>query len=231
MRLAETNLNSSGEELTRIADAIAARLGNASASGAEARDDEGMLRRALLYAAQIERRLASTENDLARLRSLSVTDELTGLLNRRGLVAEGSRLCAAASRYGWRGAVLYADLDGFKAVNDRFGHAAGDALLRRVARLLGDSVRACDVVGRLGGDEFAVVLSRTSSAAACERALVLKRQIETSAVEWEGRAIQPRASVGVAPFRPGDTIEDALRRADAAMYAVKRDRRVADAAA
>jgi diguanylate cyclase (GGDEF)-like protein len=222
MQLANANTPPTGDDLGIAADALAARLGHGADPAPLGSD--ALLRRALLYAAQVQRRLARSESDLARLRSLSVTDELTGLLNRRGLIAEGSRLCAAARRYRWDGAVIYVDLDGFKAVNDRFGHAAGDALLVSVARALTDSVRQSDVVGRLGGDEFAVVLARTSEAGMRDRVWTLQQKIEAARVAWAGHELAPRASLGAAPFHPGATIEEALGQADAAMYAEKHDR-------
>jgi diguanylate cyclase (GGDEF)-like protein len=214
------------DDLAAAAGTIARRLGRDLPDGGEPREArrDALLERALLYAARIERELADAERRLAHLRNLSMTDELTGLLNRRGLLAEGRRIFAAARRYGLEGAVVYADLDDFKSVNDRFGHQAGDRLLRRVGEILAASVRASDAVGRLGGDEFALVLVQASAGAARQRANALRLQLENTSVVCDGRVVPVRASLGIQPYRPGDRIDEVFRRADAAMYAVKRSR-------
>ena len=116
------------------------------------------LERVLVYAAEAEQKLADREQHIAYLQDLSLTDELTGLYNRRGFVEDFSRALTAAKCFGHEGMLLYCDLDDLKSVNDNFGHAAGDAMLRHAANMLKDSIREIDIVGRLGGDEFAVAL-------------------------------------------------------------------------
>jgi diguanylate cyclase (GGDEF)-like protein len=128
-------------------------------------------------------------------------------------------------RYKTPAAVLYVDLDGFKALNDEYGHAAGDAVLRHVALLLSDSVRESDVVGRLGGDEFGIILNRAAAEEARAKAQTLHDKINSSAILHAGVAHRVRASVGVHPIAMVEDPETALARADEAMYADKHARR------
>jgi GGDEF domain-containing protein len=107
---------------------------------------------------RLERELLRAEGKIAELEARADVDPLLDILNRCGFERELNRSLSYIGRYGAAAALVYLDLDGFKAVNDRDGHAAGDALLKRVARALTAHVRASDVVGRLGGDEFAVLL-------------------------------------------------------------------------
>ncbi|MDP6120860.1 MAG: GGDEF domain-containing protein [Rhodospirillales bacterium] len=113
-------------------------------------------------ASRAERRMAEQQRRIAHLERLAATDELTGALNRRGFESALKRHLAEARRHHEPSVLVIADLDGFKPINDTYGHRAGDKVLRRVARLLMNNVRKTDYVGRLGGDEFAVLLTRTS---------------------------------------------------------------------
>jgi diguanylate cyclase (GGDEF)-like protein len=127
-------------------------------------------------------------------------------------------------------AVLFCDLDGFKAVNDTLGHAAGDELLRQVAARLGSTVRPGDTVGRLSGDEFAVLLPRLAGPhAATAFAARITACFETP-FRLEGREVEVGTSVGIA-LRDGTgaSVEEVLREADAAMYRDKQRRRAAPA--
>ncbi len=107
---------------------------------------------------------------LAELTARAEIDPLTDILNRRGFERELKRSLAYVKRYGTSAALVYLDLDGFKHVNDRHGHAAGDAVLKAVAMVLNRHVRASDLVARLGGDEFVVLLWNCSEAAAQAKA-------------------------------------------------------------
>jgi diguanylate cyclase (GGDEF)-like protein len=180
--------------------------------------------RALRAVADVERRLAEQERRIADLERLAVTDELTGLLNRRGFKEALQHALAAASRYGEEGVLVYIDLDGFKPINDTYGHDAGDEVLRQVARLLRDNVRDTDYVARLGGDEFAVLLTRTLWGDGLTRAEKLERVIEATYVSWDGRLIGLAASFGVQAYGASDRGVEILRRADDAMYDRKRRR-------
>ena len=179
---------------------------------------------ALEAAVQAERRMAGQRERIARLERLAATDELTGVLNRRGFESALKRHLAEAQRHDESGVLVIVDLDGFKPINDTYGHRAGDEVLRRVARLLVDSVRETDYVGRLGGDEFAVLLTRTSHLDGIDRAESLDRRLNGMCVAWDGRTIAPRASFGIQTYSPGDDSEELVGQADEAMYRIKRAR-------
>ena len=147
--------------------------------------------------------------------TLAATDSLTGIPNRRAYLERVASAVDAAA-WGHQTVVCLVDLDGFKAVNDAGGHAAGDFMLRSVATALGGAVRETDTVARLGGDEFAV-LADVSVTFSGEMLAERLRQ----AVAAVGAALGVTASVGVAEVQPGDDVEDLMHRADAAMYRSK----------
>jgi len=181
---------------------------------------------ALTAAVGAERRIVDLNRRICDLERMAITDELTGLLNRRGFEAEFGQALALARRYNEPGVLVYVDLDGFKLVNDTYGHAAGDEVLRRVARLLSGAVRATDVVGRLGGDEFAVLLVRTSWKGALIRLRAIRRLLDPAVIDIGGCTIAVRASLGVETYGGEDEGAQLMGRADRAMYAAKRDRTV-----
>ncbi|MEE8333029.1 MAG: diguanylate cyclase [Alphaproteobacteria bacterium] len=159
------------------------------------------------------------------LESLSRTDGLTGLLNRRAFASELDGRLARTSGDNTAGALFYIDLDNFKSVNDLHGHQKGDEVLREVARLLRDNSRPGDLVARLGGDEFALWLDRTNENAAEARATVLLKAALCLA-PFSGAPDRPLGiSVGVAVWRPvnNETLDALTQRADAAMYAIKNE--------
>jgi diguanylate cyclase (GGDEF)-like protein/PAS domain S-box-containing protein len=155
-----------------------------------------------------------------RTRHEADTDPLTGLANRRALERTLEAALARAASRGRSVGVLMLDLDGFKAVNDRHGHAAGDEVLREVARRLQRSVRERDLVARLGGDEFVVVLTDLGAVPDS-----VDRVESALAEPFAGTEAPLRAAVGVAVY-PGDgaTVADLLDAADRAMYAAKGNR-------
>jgi diguanylate cyclase (GGDEF)-like protein len=119
-------------------------------------------------------------------------------------------------------AVVMLDIDHFKAINDRYGHPCGDEVLRHVVGQLTSCVRRIDLVGRLGGEEFAVVLPAIPAATALRAAERLRSQVADSTVAVGDETIRVTVSIGVAMARDGDrTIEQALARADAALYTAK----------
>lgn len=185
-------------------------------------DPEDLLERALIVAAEAQQQLTEQKERIASLEALSFTDELTGLYNRRGFHEQLRRMLAVARRIDSTGVLAFIDLDRFKAINDGLGHRAGDAVLRRVAALLNDNVRATDVVARLGGDEFAAALVHTSAGYGQRRAEALEQLLNSSVVNYEGYEIPIRASFGIKAFGPKTEAEALLARADAAMYRRKR---------
>ncbi|MEX5727147.1 two-component system cell cycle response regulator [Rhodovulum iodosum] len=165
-------------------------------------------------------RLRDTLRDGLRM---AATDPLTGLFNRRYALPHLARIAERADRTGRRFAVLLLDLDRFKAVNDRHGHAAGDAVLVAVAQRLRDNLRAVDLVARFGGEEFLVALPDTDATAACAAAERLRRVIGAAPVALPGGGdLQVSASIGVAMGgAEAGTVSALIEAADAALYRAK----------
>jgi diguanylate cyclase (GGDEF)-like protein/PAS domain S-box-containing protein len=157
-----------------------------------------------------------------RLRYLADHDALTGLLSRRRFEAELEREVARIARSGGEGCLLLLDLDGFKHVNDAFGHAAGDALLTRIGAALRERLRSVDVVARVGGDEFAIILPDTGlaggRAAAQELVASVRRHGE---VTGDGHRAEVTASIGITALAGAPSAEQLLVEADVAMYEAK----------
>jgi len=150
---------------------------------------------------------------------LAQTDPLTGLANRRALRQALDREVARAARYGHPCAVLVLEIDRFKAINDRFGHLAGDEALRRVAATLGASCRASDLLARFGGDEFVVVMPYTSLDEGRRVGDRIRRDIEEFTLL---RGFHLTLSAGLAVYaHDGETPRDLIEAADRAMYRVK----------
>jgi len=179
-------------------------------------------------AAEVARLAAELEASRAYTSELEArvdVDPLTETLNRRGFERELKRSLAYVKRYGVSAALVYLDLDQFKPVNDRYGHAAGDAVLKAVASTLVRHVRASDVVARIGGDEFVVLLWNVDELAAASKAAALEAVIDATPVRWKSSTLAVGASAGVALLAPLDTPAAVLARADAKMYARKSARR------
>lgn len=175
--------------------------------------------------ARLTAELAELKTKLEAAERLADRDPLAPVFNRRAFLRELHRTMSEVERYKTPAAVIYIDLDGFKAVNDDHGHAAGDAVLRHVGVLLLDSVRESDVVGRIGGDEFGVILNRASAAEAQVKGQSLSDKINSSAILHAGVPHRIRASIGVHAIAMVEDPETALARADEAMYAAKHARR------
>ena len=157
-----------------------------------------------------------------RLRFRALHDPLTGLPNR-DLLDEGlRRALARAGRSGTKVAVMFLDLDGFKDVNDRMGHAVGDELLRALAQRLESSARGGDIVSRLGGDEFVIVVEDVRNDEQAEASVARFLEEVRRPVVLGGAKVTLDASVGLVVAGTGDTPEEILRRADSAMYEAKR---------
>jgi diguanylate cyclase (GGDEF)-like protein len=155
---------------------------------------------------------------LAEAERLADRDVLTPLYNRRAFVREVQRAIALTRRHQTPASLIYFDLDGFKGVNDRFGHAAGDTVLVAVAERLLAEVRASDVVGRIGGDEFAVLLQHADAEAALAKAGALAQAIGSQPVVCGVHRITVGLTYGVRQVGDVDSAEQALSEADAAMY-------------
>jgi len=150
-------------------------------------------------------------------------DPLTGLKNRRAFMATADEVMAIAKRYGVKAALVVLDIDHFKAINDTYGHAAGDAVLRELAGRMTGVARASDTVARLGWEEFAVLLNQATlddAMAATERMLNAIRRAPFEVTS--GERLTVTASLGVADLSAHDDVDAALKAADDAMYAAKR---------
>jgi diguanylate cyclase (GGDEF)-like protein len=161
------------------------------------------------------------------LQQQSVRDPLTGLFNRRYLEESLVRELHKAQRHGHNLGVLMVDLDHFKLVNDRYGHEAGDLVLREMGKVFGRQLRAGDIVCRYGGEEFTIILPEASPEIARKRAEQIRLAAKETQVRQGSSILEPvTLSIGVALF-PGDgiTTEDLLQSADAALYRAKKEGR------
>ena len=174
--------------------------------------------------ARIRRQLVRSSRQHAVARQ-SMVDDLTGMLNRRGIANYFARELERARDAAI--AVMLIDLNGFKGINDLWGHAAGDTMLCAVARGLQDALRATDRVARMGGDEFAVVLPDVGRDG-CEGLAQRVRRISPVVLQLAPHAaVRAGLSLGIACAEPGETFEDVLARADVAMYEDKRRQKLA----
>jgi diguanylate cyclase (GGDEF)-like protein len=183
-----------------------------------AADARGAIRR-------LKSQLAAAQARIADLEAFADTDFLLGVLNRRGFERELRRSVAYIRRYPASGALFVLDVDRLKPINDAFGHAAGDVVLKAVVAALSRHVRSSDLIGRLGGDEFALLLWNLSETDARAKASALEETIDQLAFTFRGRTITVGVSTGVAILGPHAEAGTALEQADSAMYVRKAQRR------
>ena len=165
---------------------------------------------------------------LARIDELQAhadTDFLLDIPNRRGFERELNRSIAYIKRYHASGALIVLDVDRLKPINDAFGHAAGDQVLKAIVDALSQQIRSSDVIGRLGGDEFALLLWNLSETDARAKAASLEQAVDRLSFTFGGRAVAAGASAGVAILGPHAESGRALEEADSAMYLRKAQRR------
>lgn len=174
---------------------------------------------------ELERQVADRTADLRaaneRLERLAMTDPLTGCANRRHFMQRAAETVALATRHGSCLSLAVLDMDDFKRINDTHGHPAGDAVLVMAGHLLGDHMRATDLVGRVGGEEFALLMPHTDAAGAMRLADQIRVALEASPATAETGKIAVTASIGVAELHPDDDLDLLYARADAALYAAK----------
>lgn len=187
-----------------------------------AEDADSLLERLRIRLADQKRQIADQAERIRLLESLTVTDELTGLLNRRGFRQTLEKALAAATRHNDEGILVLCDLDGFKQVNDQHGHIAGDVLLRHVGHVLEQHTRRNDSVSRIGGDEFAVLMPRTPSAFAASLSEKLENIVNRQSLDWNGETIRVSGSFGYETFDGSTDPSTLYARADQLLYQRKR---------
>lgn len=160
-------------------------------------------------------------NDAMRtIGHMAISDELTGILNRRELIRLAQQEGLRAERYGHAVSLCLLDVDHFKSVNDTYGHRAGDEVLKQVAQEIGQMMRSTDFFGRYGGEEFLLIMSGTGQSGALEFAERVREAVQRLAIPTlPGVAVT--ISIGVAQCAPGQSVDQALDRADAALYRAK----------
>jgi len=185
--------------------------------------DEELLARVRvgLRTKELQRQIELKNNQLEQL---ALTDELTGLPNRRAVQDWATREFESASRHGFPFWVVMADLDRFKSVNDIFGHAAGDAVLSRFSRILKANCRSSEICGRFGGEEFVLVYTHSDRDGVLRAVERLRSELEESTFAFNGCELRATASFGIAGIEgiaASGTLEDILASADAALYSAK----------
>jgi diguanylate cyclase (GGDEF)-like protein len=181
----------------------------------------------LTAAAEAEQTLALQRARIRYLESLSVTDEMTALLNRRGFELELSRALARARRQDETGLLLMCDLNHFKAINDTYGHPAGDAILRAVGKVLKRNTRESDYVARVGGDEFAVIMTHASLPQSEQLAEKLSALVNGMTVPWQDTNLAVSAGFGAVTYNRMSQAETLLFLVDQDLYRHKSPRLVA----
>lgn len=179
---------------------------------------------ALVLLDEIERLrglLVTYEQRLKELDELAHRDALVGLANRRSFVASLERSIANTRRHGSTAAVILADVDRLKAINDTYGHDAGDKALVEVSRLLVASVRGGDRVARLAGDEFGILLDGVDELGAWQLALRIVETVDDQQFRIDQVRVPLSVAVGAAVILPADDVESVLKRADKELYKIK----------
>ncbi len=174
---------------------------------------------------RLRAQLAKAQARIAELQASADIDFLLDIPNRRGFERELHRSIAYIKRYQASGALIVLDVDRLKPINDAFGHAAGDQVLKAIVAVLLRQIRSSDVVGRLGGDEFALLLWNLSETDARAKAAALEQAIDHLTFTFRGRTVTAGASAGVAILGPHAEAGRALEQADSAMYVRKAQRR------
>ena len=178
--------------------------------------------------AEIRRLKSELKQALSRIEELKAsanTDFLLEIPNRRGFERLLNRAISYIQRYRAGGALIVLDVDRLKPINDTFGHAAGDQVLKAIVAALSRQIRSSDVIGRLGGDEFALLLWNLSETDAHAKAASLEQAIDDLSFVFDGKTVATGASAGVALLGPHSEAGRSLEEADCAMYVRKAQRR------
>jgi diguanylate cyclase (GGDEF)-like protein len=175
--------------------------------------------------AEVSDHLKAQDQRIAELEALATTDELTQILNRRGFETQLDHELSIARRHGVGGVMIFVDLDEFKPINDTYGHAAGDEVLKTASIILQGQIRETDYVGRLGGDEFAILLPRSNKRNGMRRAQELDKKLNNAYASWNGIQIPIKASCGIHMYTSRAQLDELLASADKEMYKIKMERK------
>src|ERR1700722_5889102 len=174
---------------------------------------------------RLKMQIAKANARIEALQAAAETDFLLGIPNRRGFERELGRAISYIQRYQASGALVVLDVDRLKPINDNFGHAAGDQVLKAIVDVLSQQIRSSDVIGRLGGDEFALLLWNLSETDAHAKAAAFEEDIDRLRFTFAGNTVATGVSAGVAILGPHAEAAKALADADCAMYVRKAQRR------
>jgi diguanylate cyclase len=206
-------------ELTEVIEEVMRETRALQFSAERSRDELTLMRQ---RAEEADREITRLQAELAQASEMVRHDTLTGALNRKGLEETLEREAARAARRGAPLCVALLDVDNFKALNDSLGHQAGDAALRHLAAVIGESLRPQDTVARYGGEEFVILLPETAPEAALTVMARLQRELTRRFFLHDNERILITFSAGLTQLQPGEERAAALARADAAMYEAKR---------
>lgn len=173
----------------------------------------------------IERMAHTIEENNQKLTQIAVTDELTGISNRRYFFDVLGREMQRANRHQRNLSILMMDIDYFKKFNDKHGHLVGDEVLKHVCKLCLSELRVNDLIGRIGGEEFDILLPETSIVEAEQIAQRMRQIIESSSLSWQDKTLSVTVSIGVTTMKPNEKADTLLSRVDSAMYKAKQNGR------
>ncbi len=187
------------------------------------RDEMFYLKRSILTMAQeLESLINQLQGEKEKLEEIAYTDPLTGLYNRRFFFEEAKKLYELAKRHNEPFSIIMMDVDNFKRVNDEYGHDVGDMVLKKLAEVIKNSVRASDIAARFGGEEFIIALPKTDEEGAVLVAERIRQEFKKSKVVVDSLEVRTTVSVGVSTYRGDQTLDQLIKEADEALYRAKK---------
>ena len=172
---------------------------------------------------RLEDLVQESQSRVEELQRKSEQDTLLPVLNRRALMREINRFIAFAERYGTKSSLLFLDINGFKTINDLYGHAAGDSVLRQFCEFLSANIRSSDILARVGGDEFAIIFPAIPAQQARDQGARLSQRLTERPPVWDGLPVKLTFACGASDLSPGLNADAALAEADREMYSAKRN--------